>query len=92
MIAAVPVLTRRANQPEPGFVDQRGGLQGIASRLLGHPRGRQSPKFLIDQRQQFLGGFGVALLDALENLGDIAHARQFKQSAEIEEGQKRVPN
>ena len=37
---------------------------------------RQSSKFLIDQRQQFLGGFGIALLGALEDLGDIAHATQ----------------
>ena len=36
----------------------------------------ESPEFLIDQWQQLLGGLRVAVLDALEDLGDVAHARQ----------------
>jgi hypothetical protein len=48
----------------------------MASRLVGHVVRRQSAKFFIDQRQQFLSGFGIALLDALEDLGDIAHMAQ----------------
>ena len=32
-------------------------------RLARHLRGRQLAQFLIDQRQQFLGGFWVALVN-----------------------------
>src|SRR5438552_3147486 len=76
MIAAVPILCRRTHQPEPGFVNQRGGLKGVTRCLLGHFRRRQSAQFFIDQRQQFIGGLAIALLHAFENLGEIAHARQ----------------
>ena len=90
MVAAVPILLGRADEPQPGFMDQSGRLQGITSGLLRHVVGGESSKFLIDQRQQFLRGFAIALLDAFENLGDIAHATELKRPAEIEESQKRI--
>jgi len=30
-------------------------------------------EFLIDHRKQFIGSFGVAMLDGVEHLRDIAH-------------------
>ena len=69
-------------------MDQRGRLQGMASRLVGHVVRRQSAKFFIDQRQQFLSGFGIALLDALEDLGDIAHASDSKSIRKIEKAKR----
>jgi hypothetical protein len=40
---------------------------------MGHFRRRQFAQFAIDQRQQFLGGVRVAVLDGLKNAGDVAN-------------------
>jgi hypothetical protein len=42
--------------------------------LIGHPRGGELAQLFIDERQQFGGGFRIALLDAVENAGHVAHA------------------
>ena len=63
-----------ANQPQPGFVDKGCGLQRVARRLIRHLGGCEPAQLLIDQRQQFIGGLGVAALDSLNYPGDIAHA------------------
>ena len=41
--------------------------------------------FLTDQREQFLCGFAIALLDALKDLGDVAHATEYWARTEIKE-------
>jgi len=41
----------RAGQPQPGLVDQRGGLKRLACGLVRHFVRRESAQFLIDQRQ-----------------------------------------
>jgi len=46
----------------------------VAGGLVGHLQRRELAQLLIDQRQQFIGGMGVALLDAIEDAGHIAHA------------------
>jgi hypothetical protein len=35
----------------------------VVRRLIPHPLCREFPKLLIDQRQQLVGGFGIASLD-----------------------------
>ena len=62
--APVPFLILVPNQPKPGFVNERGGLQRMTLRFVGHLVRGQAPQFFIDQRQQFIGGSGIALLRA----------------------------
>jgi hypothetical protein len=52
---ASPIPGRRvAPDAEPGFMHQRGRLEGLTRTFLGHAMGSQSPQVLIDQRQQLL--------------------------------------
>src|SRR5258708_7358828 len=53
------------------------GLQRVSRSFIRHPRGSQLSQLLIDQRQQFLGGFEVAMLNSLDYPRDIAHARRI---------------
>jgi hypothetical protein len=62
-----------AGLAQPGFMDQRRRLQRITRGFVRHPGGRQLAQLLIDQRQQFIGGPGVALVDGVEDAGDVAH-------------------
>ena len=39
-------------------------------------RGCQPALFIIDKREQFLGGLGIALLNGFQNARRIAHARR----------------
>jgi hypothetical protein len=54
-------------------MDERGGLQRLVRRFVGHLVGGELAQFFIDQRQQFISGFGVALFDGVENVGDVVH-------------------
>ncbi len=65
------------NQPEPGLVDERCRLQRLAGRFGSHFVRRQLPQLLIHQRQQFLGGLGVALRNRVQDARDLAHAALF---------------
>src|SRR5262249_38998157 len=42
--------------------------------LAGQFLGGQLAQFVIDQRQKLVGGLGIALLDGLEDAGDVVHA------------------
>src|SRR6266699_3189694 len=50
----------RTNQSQPCFVDQRCWLERLAGILLSHFESRESPQFVIDEREQLVGGFGIA--------------------------------
>jgi hypothetical protein len=52
-------------------------LQLVAWRLVRHFCSRKFPEFVINQGQQFLRGFGVPLLDAVEDVGDVAHPAEL---------------
>lgn len=41
--AALPRLIRRPHQPQPGLVNERGGLERLSRRFTGHPVCRQLP-------------------------------------------------
>ncbi len=45
----------------------------MAGGFVSHPGRGKLAEFLINQREQFVGGHGVALLSAIEDAGDIAH-------------------
>ena len=73
----LPPVPLAAGEPEEGFMDKRGGLERLACRLLRHLGRREPAEFVINERQKFLGGLGVALLDAVENASNLAHGRKF---------------
>ena len=50
-----------AHESKPRLVHQRSGLQGVARGFLRHPAGRQPAQFFVNQRQQLIGGFGIAV-------------------------------
>lgn len=74
-------LAIRADEPQPGFVNERGGLQSLARGFAGHPVRGQSPQLIINQRQQLLRGLGIALPGGLKN------ARGFRHACRIASGQ-----
>jgi hypothetical protein len=74
MRPAVVVRISVADQPQPGFMHQGGGLQRLMGRFIGHARGRELAQLAIDQRQQFIGGLGIAVLDGLQNAGNVAQS------------------
>ncbi len=50
-----------------------GGLQGMARGFVRHLGSGQLAQLLIDQRQQFVGGLGIAVLDSLKNVSNVAN-------------------
>ena len=45
-------------------------------------------QLFVNQREQFLSRIAIALLNALEDLGDIAHEPELIWSTATEEGEK----
>jgi len=54
-------------------VNQRSGLEGLAGGFVRHPGRGQLAQLFIDQREQFVGGVGIALLDGRQDVSHIAH-------------------
>ena len=75
--AAIPPHVFLASEPQPCFMDQHCGLQSLIRRFVGHPVSAELAQFLIDQRQQFIGGTGIAVFDGVENVGDAAMPRRW---------------
>lgn len=72
-----PVLPLRlliATQAQPSFVNESGGLQGLAGILTGHFLRGELAQFLIDQRQEFVRRLRIALIQALKDDSEFAHA------------------
>jgi hypothetical protein len=80
----------RAGQAQPRFVNQSRGLEGVSCWLVEHLDCRKAPKLLINQGQEFLGGSGFALLHAIENARDLAHARRVDEPARKSMPQRRL--
>ena len=60
--AALPVDLRGVDQPQIGFVDQRGGLEGMVAVFLAQITARELAQFLVHQRHELVwrGGVPVA--------------------------------
>lgn len=65
-----------ADQPEVGFMHQRGGIEGVARLLRRHPRSGELPQLLINEREEFGGGAAVARRTGVENLCHFRHERR----------------
>ena len=73
-MSAVGELRRLvADQPQPGFVNERGRLQRLTGSFVRHPVGRQLAQLLINKREQLISGLRIALLDGGQDVGHIAH-------------------
>jgi len=55
----------------------------VARRLVGHLVRGKFAEFLVDEREQFLGGFSFALLHAVKDARDIAHGRSLADGARM---------
>jgi hypothetical protein len=75
MTTAVPggLSLFRAEQAEPGLVDQGGRLQCLSGPIVGHLCGRQSAQLLVQQRQQVLRRLGLTPLNTIEQPCHLAH-------------------
>jgi hypothetical protein len=62
-----------AGKPKPGLVHESGGLQRVARGFIGHARDSQLAEFIIDQRQEFIGGVRVARLRSIQDKSHSAH-------------------
>jgi hypothetical protein len=68
--AAVPGLFRvRADQPQAGFVDQGGGVEGLARLLLGQLPCGQPAQRVVDQGQKPAGRLRIARIDGAQGCG-----------------------
>jgi len=60
-------------EPQPGFVNQGRGLQGLSGRFPSHLLRRELAQLFVDQRQEFIRRLGIALINALKDDGEFAH-------------------
>jgi hypothetical protein len=52
---------------------QRGGIQRLPWLLPGELLRGELAQLVVDQRQQLVGGVRIALVDGLEDAGDVGH-------------------
>jgi hypothetical protein len=71
-----------ADEAQPNLMHQSGGLEGVTCGAVGHLIRRELAQLRINQRQQLIGGLGVAVLDGLKNAGHVAQLRDCSQSTE----------
>ena len=75
--AAVPsAVVGGADEPEVRLVDQRGGVEGLAGRLGGHPRGGEPAQLVLDEREQVGGGAAVPGRRGVEQARHLEHGGQ----------------
>ena len=60
-------------------MNQRGSLQRVAGRFVRHFVRSQVAEFRIKERKQFLSDLGIALLNGVEDAGDIAHSASLRE-------------
>ena len=72
MRAVLPLGLLVTTEPQPCLMDQRGGLQRLCRRLVGHLVRRQLPQFLVNKGQEPFGT-AFAPFDCLKNLSDVIH-------------------
>jgi hypothetical protein len=72
-----------ADKPRVRLMHQGGGLERLAGILLRQPLGGELAELIINQRQQLLGGLGVASLDVREDaaISFIAEGRRDRRPA-----------
>jgi len=69
--AGVPVNVF-ADEAEAGFVDEGGGLESVVGALAAHVGLGEAMELRVDEREELVGGGGVAVVHSLEELGDFS--------------------
>ena len=74
MSPAVPVLRfLPVHEADVDFMNQGRRLEGLPCGFLGHLLRRESAQFVVDLRQQLLGGVRVALFNGGQDAGYVTH-------------------
>src|SRR6266478_2320974 len=68
---ALPERLRIIDQPQVGFVENDGGLQGVAGAFPAHVMVREPVQFGLHQRKQLLQRSVVSAAPVAEQLGDL---------------------
>jgi hypothetical protein len=71
-VGAVIPVDVFAGQAEIGLVDERGGLERVVGALAAHVGPGEAVELRVDEREQAVGGGGVAIVHGFEKLGDFA--------------------
>src|SRR6185503_18271900 len=66
------------------------GLKGLSGFLIGHLGGGEFAQLCINEREQFIGRLGIALLNAVEDARDVAHKVHTKEPRQNVEYRKKV--
>ena len=72
----LPIIERGsllANETQPGFVHQRGGLKRLTGSFTGKPGRWEPPEFVINEDEQFIGGFRVACFNGSQHYSGVTH-------------------
>ena len=62
-------------------MNQGRGLERLAGRFFGHLLAGELAQFIIDQRQQLIGGVRIAVLDRVQDASDLAHEVEDSKEA-----------
>jgi hypothetical protein len=75
MSAAIPsIIVAPADQPEVRFVNQGGGLKGLAGRFGGHTNGGKLPQLVVDEREQVGSSLAVTRCGGFQELSHVGHS------------------
>lgn len=86
MPSAVPVLRLLAiDESQVRFVNERGGLQSLSWLFLGDALSSQAAQFIVDERQQLLGGGGIARFYSRQDLSNVVHDGSIIPQREVRE-------
>src|SRR5262249_51301355 len=82
--AAIPLLlVLVADQTQVSFVHERGRLEGLTWLFAGELRCSEFAELVIDERQEFVGGLPVTLLDLRQDLGDVGHRQEARSGKDV---------
>jgi hypothetical protein len=70
--AAIELLV--AHQPQIGFADQGGGVEGVAGGFRGHARGRELAQLVVDEGEQVGGRLAVTGGRGVQESRHVGHA------------------
>src|SRR5581483_568105 len=80
MRAAVPFGVAVAGETQPGFMDERGGLEGLPGNFIRHFVRGEPAQFVVDQRKQLVRRGRLALADRVENPGHVTHSHDSPEN------------
>jgi hypothetical protein len=69
--AAIEVLV--PDEPQIGFVDQGGGVEGVTGILGGHPRCRELPQLVVNEREQVGRCLAISAGGGFQQVSDLGH-------------------